>query len=298
MAGLRALLPKGDFIGVGDDFFVADVRYDRGLDFLAYPCRFDCFLAFYCISGHLKMMINLREFDVVEDSLFVNLPGNIIKVASVDAAVKESLRFVVMAMSREYMAGLNIDMDRAVEKTMLLLGNPCFVLDAQERAVAAQHLDLARTVMRSGLPNKRQSIGSLVSSVFCLAGGMMEKRLNERDVSSVEGERSKEVFERFIALVSEHYVRERSVSYYAGRLCITPKYLARLVRAASGRTASDWIDGYVVMEAKHLLKFSGLEVKEIVRRLNFPDAPTFHKFFRRRTGMTPGQYRRSGDPVG
>lgn len=289
---LRRHVPSGDYIGVGDDFCIMDLRYDKYLDILEHPCRFDCFLVFFCISGSLKMMINLREFDVSADSLFVNLPGNMIKIASIDDSRKDSLHFIVMAMSRKYMSGLKMDMDKVVEKARLLLGDPSFVLDEEEKSVAALHLELARKIMHSGLVYKRESIGSLVSSVFYLAGGMMEKRIMDRREGNKCGDRGKEVFEEFISLVSEYHMSERSVAFYAGKLCVSRKYLSRLVMSASGRPASDWIDDYVILEAKNMLKYSRLQIKEIVERLNFPDPPTFQKFFRRHTGMTPGKYRR------
>ena len=105
--------------------------------------------------------------------------------------------------------------------------------------------------------------------------------------------RSNRVFEEFLLLVSEFHMRERSVSFYAEKLCLTPKYLAKLVKNATGKSASDWIDGYVILEAKNMLRYSPMPVKDIVSRLNFPDAPTFHKYFKLRTGMTPARYRKS-----
>ena len=58
----------------------------------------------------------------------------------------------------------------------------------------------------------------------------------------------------FIQLVESEFRRERSVAYYANRLCVSPKHLSSMVKEASGRTAGDWIDSYVIMEAKALLK--------------------------------------------
>ena len=73
---------------------------------------------------------------------------------------------------------------------------------------------------------------------------------------------------------------------------MTPKYLSKLVRKTSGRSAPEWIDAFVILEAKSMLRYSDMNVKEIVARLNFPDQSSFYKFFRARTGMTPRQYRK------
>jgi len=72
---------------------------------------------------------------------------------------------------------------------------------------------------------------------------------------------------------------------------LTPKYLSKLVKTASGRSAPDWIDSFVILEAKNLLKYSDIPIKEVVYRLHFPNPSVFHKFFKAHTGMTPSEYR-------
>ena len=84
---------------------------------------------------------------------------------------------------------------------------------------------------------------------------------------------------------------ERSVAFYAERMCMTPKYLSTLVKDASGKTATEWIDAFLLLEAENLLIYSELTVKEIGYRLHFQSIPSFHKFFKKQTGMTPNEYR-------
>jgi AraC-like DNA-binding protein len=85
----------------------------------------------------------------------------------------------------------------------------------------------------------------------------------------------------------------RNVGFYADKLCLTPKYLSKLIKTTSGKSAPEWIDSYVILEAKNLLKYSDIAIKEIVYRLNFPNQSVFYKFFKARTGMTPSEYRNS-----
>jgi len=94
-------------------------------------------------------------------------------------------------------------------------------------------------------------------------------------------------------LVAEYHMKERGTAFYAERLGLTPKYLSRLIRQISGQSAPEWINAFVVMEAKSLLKYSSLSIKEIVYRLGFPNASVFYKFFRNHTGQTPTEFRDS-----
>lgn len=289
----RSLFPISACLSIGNDVCLIDVRYDKSLSVLEYPCRFDGFLAFFCASGHIKVMINLVEFDVVENSLFVYMPGNIISVTEVDEKCRDSLEFTVIAMTADYMESLNVNTARLAEKRMRLQACPFFFMRDDERMIAKRYVTLAAEILRSGLTYKRESVSLLLSSFFSLAGGVMEERTAGFHLAAPTAtDRGKAVFERFLAAVSEYYMDERSVSFYAGILCLTPKYLSRLVKSATGKSAPEWIDDYVILEAKNMLKYSDIQIKEIASRLHFPDSATFHKFFRKRTGMTPGAYRK------
>lgn len=99
--------------------------------------------------------------------------------------------------------------------------------------------------------------------------------------------RAQTVFDRFIALINRHAVRERHMSFYASRLCLSERYLGTVVRQASGITAKEWIDRAVITQAKILLRHSELSVLEISEELGFPNPSFFSKYFRRLTGLTP-----------
>ena len=67
--------------------------------------------------------------------------------------------------------------------------------------------------------------------------------------------------------------------------------LFRSVKEASGRTAGEWIDHYVVMEAKMLLGSTDLTVQEISSKLNFANQSFFGKYFKHNTGLSPTEFR-------
>ena len=130
--------------------------------------------------------------------------------------------------------------------------------------------------------------------MLCVVAGVWSERLEEvRNTTSQTTSRSRMIFDQFIKLVSEYHTKYRNVGFYANKLCLTPKYLSKLIKTASGRSAPEWIDAYVILEAKNLLKYSNDTIKQIVFKLNFPNQSVFYKFFKARTGMTPSEYRNS-----
>ena len=106
--------------------------------------------------------------------------------------------------------------------------------------------------------------------------------------------RQESMFREFLFLVSQHYVREREIGYYADQICVTPKYLSSVVKEVSGKTAAKWIDESVILEAKSLLKYSGMSIQEIAYHLNFSTQSFFGKYFKQHTGTSPSRYKRKG----
>lgn len=102
-----------------------------------------------------------------------------------------------------------------------------------------------------------------------------------------------DIFQRFISLVNTYSKTERNVSFYADKLCLTPRYLNTVIRQASQQTVMDWINQSIILEAKVLLKHSNRLVYQISDELNFPNPSFFSKFFKRMTGMMPQEYQKN-----
>lgn len=100
------------------------------------------------------------------------------------------------------------------------------------------------------------------------------------------------IFTRFIKMVEEYCGRERRVSWYAGQLGITPKYLSETVKEVSRRTPNEWIDNYVIVELRVLLKNTTKSIKQITEEMHFPNQSFLGKYFKERMGVNPSEYRR------
>jgi AraC-like DNA-binding protein len=74
-------------------------------------------------------------------------------------------------------------------------------------------------------------------------------------------------------------------------LSLTPKYLSQIIKASTGKSANEWIDEYVMLEAKALLKSTTMTIQQISDELNFPSQSFFGKYFKRCEGVSPKEYR-------
>ncbi len=131
---------------------------------------------------------------------------------------------------------------------------------------------------------------SIIEAIFYEICVVISREMKPVEMNT-EGRQAGYIFRQFINLVAANGGKERSVNHYATELCITPKYLSAVTKAVSGKPALSWILSYTTVGISHELKYSGKSIKEIANDFNFPTISSFGKFFKKRTGMSPKEYR-------
>ncbi len=289
---LKRYIPSIRQIGVGDDFCLFNVRSMEELRALEYPCRFEGLMIVYCGTGPVKLSVNLNEYELADHHLTIVSPEKIVKLT--DASKEGEVDLAIVAMSPNFASDLHIDFKRLLNEALTLKRASGIAISEEQTALMANYFELMAGVVRTGNAFKDNALTSLVSSMISFIAGVWSEKLEKVDEEEPQSTgRSRMIFESFIRLVGENHTKHRNVGFYADKLCLTPKYLSKLIKTASGRSAPEWIDAFVILEAKNLLKYSDMAVKEIVYRLNFPNQSVFYKFFKARTGQTPSEYRNS-----
>jgi len=96
---------------------------------------------------------------------------------------------------------------------------------------------------------------------------------------------------KFHSLVEHHFKTQKSISFYAKQLCITPNYLSVICRKQYKMSALEFIQERVLLEAKRLLHSSDRLIKEVAFDLGFRNLAYFSYFFKSKTGLTPKEYK-------
>jgi AraC-like DNA-binding protein len=99
--------------------------------------------------------------------------------------------------------------------------------------------------------------------------------------------------EKFLAIVKENYRKQRMIEFYSEKLFLTPKHLSRVIKERSGKSAGEWIEDHIMLEAMALLKSTDKTIQQISEELNFPSQSFFGKYFKRRADISPKEYRKS-----
>lgn len=119
----------------------------------------------------------------------------------------------------------------------------------------------------------------------------VKERLLNHDTAHTS--QQEELLGKFIALVFQHSGTRREVQFYADSLSVTTRYLSSVVKSLTGNTPKEIIDSRCIQEIKMLLRTTRDSMQEIAFRLDFPDQSFFNRYFKKHTGVTPLDYRKS-----
>ncbi len=107
--------------------------------------------------------------------------------------------------------------------------------------------------------------------------------------------REREITKSFFINVEKNFKDNRKVEFYANQIGITSKHLAYVVSKVTGKYPSEWIEAYLLLESKKLLRKTKESIQTISFDLNFATPSHFSKFFKDKTGQTPKEFRKTSE---
>lgn len=258
------------------------------MEIFRFPSRLNALIIGVGTEGETSLTSNLQEFRLKKDSLFIFSPKHILQVQS-----NNRFKAHLIVIAPDFLKRINIDTKRMMPLFLQFCSLPCMELTQAESQSLRSFISMVEQELKGSETDfSSEIIGGLIAATIHKVGDILTHYLTEHpEVDSPIHNRAEEYFRQFTELLGEHYKHERSVGFYARQLCITPKYLTTLIKRISGKSVSEWIDNYVILEAKTLLKYSNMSVQEIAYYLNFPNQSFFGSYFKRNAGMSPSQYK-------
>lgn len=258
------------------------------MEIFRFPSRLNALIIGVGSEGETSLTSNLQEFRLKKDSLFIFSPKHILQVQS-----NNRFKAHLIVIAPDFLKRINIDTKRMMPLFLQFGSLPCMELTHAESQSLRSFISMVEQELKGSETDfSSEIIGGLIAATIYKVGDILTHYLTEHpEVDSPIHNRAEEYFRQFTELLGEHYKHERSVGFYARQLCITPKYLTTLIKRISGKSVSEWIDNYVILEAKTLLKYSNMSVQEIAYYLNFPNQSFFGSYFKRNAGMSPSQYK-------
>ena len=119
----------------------------------------------------------------------------------------------------------------------------------------------------------------------------------QRDASAPHTDRTAYIVKQLMALLATGISRrERDVSYYAGQLNVSAKYLSSTVKRVTGHSITSYIDRHTVPILKDFLDDERLSLTQIADLMNFTSLSYFSRYCTKHLGQSPSEYRQSLQP--
>lgn len=250
------------------------------------PRKMSFILIGLCTKGQINYRMDTEEQTVEAGDLLVVSERHIIE----EYKSSEDMEGLCIMMSVDFFHEIIKTVHDVSSLFVFARMRPILKLQPEEIETFKEYFQFIKQKLSDNHNHFRKDlIRTLMLAMFYDVGNVIYrvKNFNESLMSS------EKVFTAFLKMVEENCRKERRVAWYAQQLQITPKYLSQAVKRVSGQAAVEWIENYVTMELRVMLKNSSLSIKEIANEMNFPNQSFLGKYFKEHTGMTPSAYRKS-----
>ena len=234
------------------------------------------------MNGEAKITINLQDRHLTSGTLVYIGPGTIIH----PKRLSPDLRIFGMGLFS------NFPMPFAQGQMPSAFNGQVrdFQLSVDENGIStAQHiLEAIWQIVHATSDYHRPTVTALVAAQMHHYDQLFHRQTDQQASSR---SREQTIFDRFLQLVTQHCAEQHQIGYYAERMCLTERYLSTVIRQTSGTTAKDWIDRALITRIKIELRHTDKSSAQIAEEMHFANPSFFSKYFRRLTGMTPGEYK-------
>lgn len=245
------------------------------------PHKFHFYSLFFYTSGKGHQMIDFEWYPVKKDNAVLIAKNQVISFNTT-----EQLKGFCLFFSPEYLEKHVGNLPKELLSGLFSpqLFNP--VIQTSNNTIGEYIRLLQQEFYTKQNGNKSTIISSLFVIILTKVAQITEKQLPE-----IKNESHLRVFSKFTALLEEKFTESRNASFYAQELAITYKHLNTICKKIINKTAKQYIDDYIILEAKRSLVNSEITSSELSYALGFNEPTNFIKYFKKHAGLTPKSFK-------
>ena len=244
-----------------------------------YAHKDDYYLFLFMKVGEAKMLIDFKEHVIREKTILCIFPGQVHSPVSFSKFCGYFLAVDAMFVKDEY--------KKVFEKLSFLNIKP--ILDRK----SIDELNSCISLVVEKIDAEKQSLEQNVLYDLVSAYIGMIAEAYQKGFPAIKNNRAITIITQFKALLSANYQTMKRPSQYAAELNISAAYLNEVVKKTTGSSVSDCILNEIVIQAKRLLFYTNLSVKEIALNLGYEDWAYFTRLFTKAARQTPSQFRKN-----
>lgn len=251
------------------------------------PRRMDCLFLAVCLEGSARYFVDTVEHVVKPGDLIIISRGRV----TYDCTMSPDCRGIVIVINYDFFKETVKSVHGLSALFLFARNHPVFSLpESRATFIVDTFFRMKAKIDEQDNHFRLETVQSLfLTMVYEMCNVIYSVQSRNDELHT----RAEEIFTQFILLVERNFRTERRVGWYSEQLCISPKYLSETVKAVSQRTPNEWIDSYVTMELRMLLRNTRKSIKEVAQELNFANQSFLGKYFKEHVGMSPSEYRRS-----
>ncbi len=248
------------------------------------PHRHNYYEIFIFTKGGGIHDIDFQTFNIESRSVHYVSPGQVHQVKR----ELDSYGYVIL-FSRDFYY-LNAQNTNILSELPFLNNNnprPILELNENDYASFISTVDKLHEEYHSNNPMKEEILRSYLNIL------LIESKRNFKDEEPHSDSGNTQLLQQFRTALENNFTKLHKVSEYATSLAVSEKHLNDALKKSMGKTASEMIQGRIILEAKRLFMHSDLSNKEIAYFLSFDDPSHFSKFFKNKVGLSPNDFRKS-----
>jgi AraC family transcriptional regulator, transcriptional activator of pobA len=253
------------------------LQFDSSTD-LKTPRRILKYVLVLCTSGNAVIVVDENEFELKANSVITITSGQIHYFEKLNKA-----KGIILEFTYDFFCKNDNDIE-------LIFHNGLFCHFAMNEVIA---------VNKSIIENQLKSISEeLVKQPYQYLISVHSRiELILVEINRAKVKRGDEIwkpdalFLKFLEAVRSSFEHNYPLSQFAKMLGTTEIKLNELAKLHAGKTAQNVIYGLVASEAKRLLTYGDLSVKEVAYKLGFNDPFYFSNFFKKQTKLSPKLYK-------
>lgn len=265
-----------------EGFEIRDVKTMLGgKDMVQELHRHDFFFILALEKGKGKHVIDFTSYTVGNHSVFLLRPGQVHELT-------------LRAGSTGYLIGFKKDFYSANDKaaTQLLRNVTHMNLCELEPRRFKQLLTLLKNVFQE-YADKKEGYHEVIRANLQIFFIELARNRQHKATSAKVNLHAQEQVDRLMELLESHVSESKEVSYYADRLNLSGYQLNAITKATLGKTCSELISEYIILESKRYLLTTSNQVSQIAYQLGYEDVSYFIRFFKRHTQYTPEVFRKN-----
>lgn len=243
--------------------------------------RDDHYIFIFQEQGYTELMLDFKTISISGCTLLYIIPGQVHHILDTELSSGWFIAVETLLVAEEYRQILE----------HVVLQQQALLLDPVRKDEFRQCIQLVyQRFQKIDQPLSKQIVHSLLSSFI---GIFSEAYLLNNPKNELLNSRPLQLTRQFRSMLLDHFKRVKGPAEYAAMLNISLTYLNEVVKSNTGFPVSYWIHHEIILEAKRLLYYTDLSMKEIAFSLGFADHTYFSRLFTKVSGISAGKFRRA-----